>query len=172
MEICEYCGGTGWEPSGGGVTPCRCRPEKTPQKREYIPDEAIFEAVKGLAVMSYFPSDPVARTVIGDAIASMCPSVEALRYLVRRACASHKTWDHCGIEGLRQAVCSRYYPADGIECFSTESYPEGLPSEHPPSIPALPSGAQKALPEPHPGAVSADPEMDAMVKKLAKKVRF
>jgi len=46
--------------------------------------------------------------------------------MVRRAVALYRSWDKCGVLGLRQIVCARYRPVDGIESGPTDQFPEGL----------------------------------------------
>jgi hypothetical protein len=170
---CPICLGTGWETVSqgvySGVRRCGCRAvTPKPEGQTPIDDDSITYAVEALDTLAFFPrGNRLALTVIGDAIASMCGSVEALRYMVRRACSLYKTWDQCGIPGLRQIVCSLYRPADGIESGGTEMYPDGIPSERQESPPRLPAGAQLALP---PGQVSADPKLEEIAHELFQKL--
>ncbi len=98
----------------------------------------------------------------------MCPSVESLRYVVRRACALYQTWEKCGIRGLRQIVCSRYRPADGVEIYGTEFYPEGLPSEDPARNAQLDAGKdQKLIGTARAEPVTDDAEFDRRIRLAA-----
>ena len=164
---CE-CGGTGWVVTVAGATKCPCRDAKTNGGRRLIDSKSLAQAVDALSVLAFFPAGQPARTVIGEALSNMCPYIECLRYVVRRACSLYKTWDRCGLPGLRQIVCARYRPADGIESSGTEDYPEGLPSEdHPLRI----SGPERLeLPPGH--TASTDPEAESMIKQVAESTNF
>lgn len=165
MSNCEICNGTGWQITDRGAIRCVCvKQNRRIETGTPLAPASISVAVKALQALAFFPVERAAQTVIGDALAGMCPSVEALRYVVRRACSTYKTWDKCGIAGLRQIVCARFVPADGIESGPTECFPEGLPSETKHDPLALPAGvASKRLD----GPVSADAQMDQGVKALA-----
>jgi|SRR5882724_1893305 len=150
--ICEFCEDTGWETTERGAVRCRHTKQPTRETETCTPlnPQAVAAATKSLGAIAFFPQDQPSQTVIGDAIASMCPSVESLRYMVRRAVALYRSWDKCGVLGLRQIVCARYRPVDGIESGPTDQFPEGLPSETGHDPLALPAGALKALPPGHP----------------------
>jgi hypothetical protein len=167
-DDCEVCHGVGWEVTERGAKRCVCRLfEDPPHQTEQIADKAFAEAVTALGALAFFPTEQRARTVIGEGLARMCPTVDALRYVVRRAVDLYRTWDQCGMPGLRQILCcSKYRPVDGMMITRTEAFPEGVPPESPPMPPALPPGPQRgALP---PGmAVSADSKMDAGVRTAA-----
>jgi hypothetical protein len=168
---CQFCSDTGWEITERGAVRCRHTKQAKPAESfTPITPGSVSAAVKSLGALAFFPQDQPSQTIIGDALAAMCPSVESLRYVVRRAVALYRCWDKCGVPGLRQIVCARYRPADGIESRPTDEFPEGLPSESKHDPLALPEGARKALPPGEP--VTADPELDAAIQKLAAKCRM
>lgn len=143
---CSICSNTTWEITDAGAKRCKClTPKLTPQGRPITPD-ALGVALKALQAMAFFPTEPAAQMLIGNELRRMCPSVEALQHTIPLAVRRFKTWDKCGLEGLRQALCHSFRPADGIEAGPTELYPDGLPSEKGHEPLALPSGAVKALP--------------------------
>jgi len=165
---CEKCNGTGWVIGDSGArrcVDCRVKQEQRATGNGQIDKGSLAAAVRGLSVMAYFPSDPMAQTVIGDAVKAMCPSIDSLRYLVRRACELYRSWDKCGIPGLRQIVCTKFRPADGIESGPTDMFPEGIPSETGRNPLALPAGAARALPAGH--VVTEDVESDTAVRLRA-----
>lgn len=166
---CDFCQDTGWESTPRGAV--RCRHTKQQQARETctpLNDKALAGAIKALSAIAFFPTDAGAQTVIGDALASMCPSVESLRYVVRRAVSLYRSWDKCGVPGLRQIVCAKYRPADGSESGPTDEYPEGLPSETKHDPLALPSGATRLIE----GSVTEDVDLDRKVRLLAQSKRM
>jgi len=129
-------------------------------------------AVKALSAIAFFPTEPMAQAIVGDALAAMCPSVAALRHAVRRACGLYKTWEKCGIQGLRQIVCASYQPADGIAAGPTEMYPEGLPSETRCDPLALPAGEVKRLAAGEKSQVSHDARLSMAVNIAAESVKL
>jgi len=162
---CTICQGTGWEITDAGAKKCQCRKQAATEQRQFISTEAAVGALKALDALAFFPKEVGARMAIGDAVRGMCPSVEALQYLVRMAIQHYTTWDECGVPGLRQIVCTKFRPADGIEASPTKRFPEGLPSETKRDPLALPPGARKMLPAGH--VVTADTETDRAVQKVA-----
>jgi hypothetical protein len=93
----------------------------------------------------------------------MCSTEDQVRWLVKRTLAICNEWP--GPLVLRQILCSRFKPADGIEAGGTASFPDGVPAERP-----IDGFAPVALP---PGrTVSADRELDDAVVNLAKLKRL
>jgi hypothetical protein len=86
--------------------------------------------------MKFFPSDPDSRIGIGEEIIAMCSSIEQVDWLVKRLPKLFSDWP--GMKEVRSVLCSRFKPADGIECYS-EIYLEGIPSERE-ALPALGPG--------------------------------
>lgn len=163
---CELCD-EGWKITERGAVRCECQSAKMPESVQRTPIDGISlaQATKALSAIGYFPREPMAQGVIGDALAAMCPNVEALRYVVRRACELYQNWERCGIQGLRQIVCFRYRPADGIEIYGTLAFPGGLPEDPKAPKKLLDAPPMKALP---PGnVVTEDSRMDARVRLLA-----
>ena len=168
---CQFCSDTpGWEITERDAVRCRHTKAKPAESFTPITPGSVSQAVKALGAIAFFPQDQMAQTMIGDALASMCGSVEALRYVVRRAVALYRTWDRCGVPGLRQIVCAGYRPADGIESGPTDSYPDGLPSETKYDPLALPEGARKLLPAGH--TVTVDVELEKSIQELAEKCKM
>jgi len=167
MNYCETCQGNGWVVTSRGAKRCTdCISEKPIDQRERIDERSLAQAVKALSVLAFFPVESAALAVIGEALSSMCPNVPSLRYVVSRACTLYRSWDKCGIPGLRQIVCSRYRPADGIESGPTDAYPMGLPAD--PTLPhnALLSGSPLKRIGPD-DELSGDLEFDRKLRLLA-----
>ncbi len=168
---CQFCSDTGWEITERGAVRCRHTKQAKPAESfTPITPGSVSVAVKSLGALAFFPQDQPSQTIIGDALAAMCPSVESLRYVVRRAVALYRCWDKCGVPGLRQIVCARYRPADGIESGPTDCYPDGLLSESGHDPLALPKGALKTLPLGEPA--TADPELETDLQRLAAKCKM
>lgn len=95
-----------------------------------IAAEVIHEALDELAMMPFFPSEPGVKAKIGELIGKMCRTEEQVRWLAKKATTTGDgKWK--GPVVLRQMLCSRYPPVDGIEVSYTEDYPEGIPSDDP-----------------------------------------
>jgi hypothetical protein len=95
-----------------------------------------------------------------DAVIRMCATKEQAWWLARRVTELYTRWGGCGVPGLRQILCSKYHPRDGVESKPTEAFPEGIPSEYP-------EPAQLALP-----AGKPDPQLEADIKKLVEGKRL
>jgi len=167
---CEICNGTTWEITDAGAKRCKCFVPKVQPKGRPITADALSVALRALQAMAFFPTEPAAQMLIGNELRRMCPSVEALQYLVPLAVRRFKTWDKCGLEGLRQALCHGFRPADGIEAGPTEAYPEGLPSEKGNYPLAIPAGAVKALP-PGPARDAEDKRLRGLMDRLEVKLK-
>ncbi len=159
------CEGTGWVVTERGAASCKCRNQRIEASQAGTPitAAAIAQAVEALGdTLAFFPKGLAGRAVIGDAVSSMCGTVEQARYMVRRAVALYKTWDRCGIPGLRQIICHSGIPADGVMLSITESFPEGLPPERvgPPMARLLPPGPK----------MDEARQIEATVGAIAKKV--
>ncbi len=159
----------GWVLTAQGAKKCECRKQSQPAVTATpIDRRSLAMATRSLEAIGFFPRETEAQTIIGDALAAMCPNVEALRYVVRRACELYQHWDRCGLQGLRQIVCFRYRPADGVEIYGTAAYPGGLPAD-PKELTraALPSAAQLAIESAGEEGVSADAQLDRQIRLLA-----
>jgi hypothetical protein len=100
-----------------------------------------LEQLSGLTLLRFFPSDPDARLELAKLVSRMASTEEQVEWLVARTVALCNEWP--GPVGLRQVLCSKFKPADGIEAGGTSMFPEGPPSEKridPPALPALPPG--------------------------------
>jgi hypothetical protein len=168
MSECNICGGTGFViVERGGISAakhCDCRkPAETEQAGKPVSPEVAVAATEALCdVLEFAPSTKLGRMLISNALIAMCPSEDSVWWLVVRACTLHTKWLTCGLPGLRQILCSRHLPKDGLTISATEAYPEGVPSERPlqqePLFPALP-----------PGSVgTADKEIDQAFQFLAR----
>ena len=168
MSDCEYCGGTGWilveHPDRDScVKVCDCRraqkAESAPGRTILTPETAAL-AVEGLCeILDYAPKTEIGKAIITNALLSMCSKVEQVTWLVQRACMLHTNLRTCGIPGLRQILCSKYAPKDGITVSSTKAYPDGVPSEQPLRVVPAP----EVLPPGHTASVS--PSLDAAVQE-------
>jgi hypothetical protein len=172
---CKLCGGTGWiivERADGvsGAKVCDCRRtqkrQSGPGQTNLTPETAAL-AVEGLCeTLDYAPRTEVGKAIITNALMSMCSTFEQATWLIQRACTLHTKWSTCGLPGLRQILCSKCAPKDGISVSGTEAYPEGVPSERPPQLasarPALPAGR----------VASASLSADAAVLELAEAKRM
>jgi hypothetical protein len=117
----------------------------------------VSELCAELTLLRFFPSDENARAALVLLIGRMCSNEDQVRWLVQRTMALCNEWP--GPLALRQILCSKFKPADGIEAGGSAMFPDGPPSERridPPALPALP-----------PGRVSADRGLDNAVKMLA-----
>ena len=121
--------------------------------------EVIAELCGELTLLRFFPGDQGARTALFLLIGRMCSTEDQVRWLVQRTLALSNEWP--GPLALRQILCSKFKPADGINTGGTSLFPEGVPSERridPAPMVALPAGS-----------VSADRELDTAVLDLAKR---
>lgn len=174
MNDCENCGGVGWilveRPDRDSfVKVCDCRraqkADSAPRRTILAPETAAL-AVEGLCeILDYAPKTEIGKAIITNALLSMCSTVEQVTWLVQRACMLHTNWRTCGIPGLRQILCSKYAPKDGIEVSSTKAFPDGVPSEQPRRVAPAPA----VLPRGH--AASANPSLDAAVQELTEAKR-
>ena len=121
--------------------------------------EVIAELCGELTLLRFFPSDQGARTALFLLIGRMCSNEDQVRWLVQRTLAICNEWP--GPLAFRQILCSKFKPADGIEAGATSLFPEGVPSER--RIEAAPM-----IPLPPGSVTSADKELDAKVRDLAR----
>lgn len=94
-----------------------------------------------LTLLRFFPADENGRAALIALVGCMCSNEDQVRWLVQRTLALCNEWP--GPVGLRQILCSKFKPADGIEAGSTSLFPDGPPSEkqiETPALIALPSG--------------------------------
>ena len=120
--------------------------------------KVVAELCAELTLLRFFPSDENARAALVLLIGRMCSTEDQVRWLVQRTLAICNEWP--GPLVLRQILCSKVKPADGIETGGTSAFPDGAPSEkriEAPTMPALPPGH----------VVSADRQLDDAVKSLA-----
>lgn len=118
----------------------------------------IAELCSELTLLRFFPGEQGARTALFLLIGRMCSNEDQVRWLVQRTLAICNEWP--GPVVLRQVLCSKFKPADGISAGGTSMFPDGVPSEkriEPPTFPALPPGHM----------ASVDRGLDNMVKLLA-----
>jgi hypothetical protein len=103
--------------------------------------ETVAKLCGELTLLRFFPSDEDAKTGLFLLVGRMCSTEDQVRWLVQRTMALCNEWP--GPVGLRQILCSKYKPADGIEAGGTSMFPDGPPSEKridAPALPALPPG--------------------------------
>ena len=174
MTDCKVCWGTGWiiveRPDGvSGAKPCDCRRtekmESALRQTTLTPETAALVVAGLCETLDHAPKNEVGKAIITSALLSMCSTAEQATWLVQRACMLHVKWSTCGVPGLRQILCSRYAPKDGITVSFTEAYPEGVPSEHPSKLAPAPT----LLPRGH--VVSVSPNVDAAVQEVAEAKR-
>jgi hypothetical protein len=122
--------------------------------------------VEALSAMKFFPSAEGARIAISNQLLSMCSDVTQGVWLANRALTLYGEWP--GLPEIRAVLCSKFRPADGIEGSSTV-YIDGIPSERPAPVAALPSPDAKRL---NAGEITPDPEFAETVEKLAREKRF
>ncbi len=90
-----------------------------------------FEQINGivaeLATLPYYRSEEAAHLAVVRIVGQMATNVDQVRWLVSRMTSGIYTeWPGPG--ELRACFCSKFKPADGIECHSSV-YPDGIPSE-------------------------------------------
>lgn len=132
MTIREDCRETGWimveRPDGvSHAKKCGCRKtQKTESSlgQTTLTPETAALGVEGLCeTLAYAPRTEVGEAMITNALLSMCSTGEQALWLVQRAFTLHVKWSTCGRPGLRQILCSKYPPKDGIEVSFTEASP-------------------------------------------------
>jgi hypothetical protein len=126
----------------------------------------ILRIVGELRVLKFFPNDESSMNAIVRLCGSMCSSEAQVRWLVDRMTSGiYREWP--GIGEMRGCFCNRYKPADGITAYSTVD-PDGmLPDPTAPPRPGIAAPNLKALPPGH--EVTADPELEASIQRLAAK---
>jgi len=136
MKNCTECQGTGFIVIDTGNTTaakeCVCRRLSRSRSSPGTPltEEAASTAANMLCeTLAFAPKSDLGRVVITNALMKMCHTQEEAFWLIERAANLHARWDTCGIAGLRQILCSRYTPKDGVVISSTSTYPAGIPSE-------------------------------------------
>jgi hypothetical protein len=122
-----------------------------------------------LRALRFFPNDELVMNAVVRLCGSMCASEEQVRWLVDRMTSGIYTeWP--GIAEMRACFCCRYKPKDGVNAYSTV-FPDGLPPD--PTAPPRPGIAAPDLKRLPPGhEVTADPELEASIQRLADKGRM
>lgn len=167
MTTCEFCGGDGWvrvdTPDGNGaMARCRCRKIQKQQAASgtALTWEAASAAVGALCeVLEFAPKSAMAQSIITSGLMAMCSTEEQVKWLINEAGMRFTKWGECGLPVLRQILCSKYRPKDGIDYSYTPAFPDGIPSAQPapPEIQQLPRGAPE----------SANEKLNEAVRKLA-----
>jgi hypothetical protein len=101
----------------------------------------VAEICAELTLLRFFPADENGRAALVALVGRMCSTEDQVRWLVKRTLALCNEWP--GPVGLRQVLCSRFKPADGINAGGTVAFPDGVPSEkqiEAPPLLALPPG--------------------------------
>ena len=181
---CVDCGGTGiqiverfderlgYEVSGAG--PCGCAKGRAiaaarraratvpnPNVTPVISAASAAYATEALSALPFFPASEAARTMIANELRKLCRSEGDVFWLVERMLRLYARWP--SVVEMRLVYCSKHFPLDGVvpEQLTTETYPDGIPSEVPTPLlaarPLLPVGR----------AVSADFQLDAAARELA-----
>jgi hypothetical protein len=168
--ICQTCQGTGFviiehdKISSAKRCDC-CKPTAA------APGKAVSSAVATAAtealcdVLEFAPKTELGRVLISNALISMCPTEQSVWWLVGRAPQLYRKWGACGILGLRQILCSKYAPRDGVMLSGSDEYPEGIPSDRPLDIPS-----PTPLPPGH--GVTADLDFEQRVQALSRVKRI
>ena len=90
-----------------------------------------FEQINGivaeLATLPFYRSEEAAHLAVVRIVGQMATNIDQVRWLVNRMTSGlYSEWP--GPKELRACFCSKFKPADGIECGSSV-YPDGIPSE-------------------------------------------
>ena len=129
---------------------------------------AVTKALGRLTLMKYFPADDTARTALVEMVCGMVHHEDQAEWLAKRMLQIYREWP--GPYEMRACFCGRYRPLDGVNAYS-EIYANGLPPD--PTAPPRPEIAApvlKALPAGH--VVTADPELEKSIQKLAEKCKM
>jgi hypothetical protein len=89
--------------------------------------EVVAHFCGELTLLKFFPSDDGGRRALFLMVGRMCANEDQVRWLVRRTLELCNEWP--GPKALRQILCSKFTPADGVEASFTDVFPEGVPSE-------------------------------------------
>ncbi len=115
-----------------------------------------------MALLKFFPADDFARAELVSMVCEMASTNEQIEWLVKRARNVWNQWE--GPSELRALFCSKYKPADGVECYSAlPQFADGIPSERE-SAPQLPARAMREIASGKP--VTASPSVAAVVSDL------
>ena len=120
--------------------------------------EKVLDILDGLILLKFYPGEPAGRLAVAKLVAQMATTHEQVEWLVTRTVQLCNDWP--GPLALRQIFCRRYKPADGIEVYSTDVFPDGVPYERPIEAPARP-----ALPPGHVATVDAG--LDKQIQAVA-----
>lgn len=168
---CSHCDGF-WMQTEIGMMRCTFCPRgeelrtadharRNPPTVKVLPtltESQALAAVAKLAAIPYFPADDIVRGVIGRELMALCGTHYDASWLADRMIFLYAKWP--GPRDLRIVYASRKIPHDGVMPIGiSEAYPDGIPAER------EPSPAMLALPAGSP--VSAIPELEAAVVKLA-----
>jgi hypothetical protein len=118
----------------------------------------IAELCAELTLLRFFPGDVDGRAGLVLLVGRMCANEDQVRWLVQRTMALCNEWP--GPVGLRQILCSKFKPADGISAGCCSIFPDGVPSEKRIEAPAL-----LALPPGH--VATVEPGYDRSIRALA-----
>ena len=118
----------------------------------------VAELVAELTLLRFFPADEDGRAALVKLVGRMCSNEDQVCWLVERVLSKCNEWP--GPLVLRQILCSRFKPADGIEAGGTAMFPDGIPSEKQIEAPAL-----LALPPGH--VATLDLQFENAVRLLA-----
>lgn len=127
-----------------------------------ISEQALLVAAGRLLAMPFCPADELVKMAILDELPEIVEDDDQLRWLIARVLKLYNQWP--GLSEIRAVYCSKFRPRDGVEVYSAV-YPEGIPSEQPEILPALPPPrATKEL--------TGDAKFEAELQRLAKLKQF
>jgi hypothetical protein len=66
-----------------------------------------------LSTIPFYPQDGGTQSAISDFLAKVCPHRTALRWVVTTLAEQKQPWP--GLGGIRELLCKRFAPADGVE---------------------------------------------------------
>jgi hypothetical protein len=118
-----------------------------------------------LGLLNFFPADKHARAaLVGLICEDLARSNDQIDWLVRWCLNLWSKWE--GPKELRAVFCSKFKPADGIECYSDlPQFLDGIPSEKETAPLSLGAAPQRQIAST--GPVSAAPSIAVTVSDLA-----
>ena len=175
---CQSCApfGGAWAETTAGVKRCTCprgqalrmadKSRANPQRLPpVLTKQEVAICLEMLAALPFFPLESGARVAIGDEISFMCRDFSDACWLSQRMVRLYPRWP--GAPELRLVYCSARMPLDGVQplVLTSETFPDGIPSEDPAREAAQLENGMKRLPA---GVlVSAAPSLERAVLGLA-----
>jgi hypothetical protein len=127
--------------------------------------QIVSKELEKLAMLKFFPADQGARLGILEIVCAMAKTEEQVTWLVKRMTTMYNEWP--GPKELRAMFCSKFRPADGVECYSAV-FEDGIPSELEAGSTAglLASRSQRLIG----GEVAMFPESQAVIDELVRQM--